>query len=260
MAVLTACGIGYFASLWRMRFEEEGIVQLLSQTGPISVEYTEPKFFGLIPGRVYSASLWANKSVPEEPFRELLRFSKLKSVDLSFSNVGPGHFQLSERNDSIEKLIPFCCRNFDDAALRLCATNFMSLTYLNLHGTELSDLGGTSLGKLKQLKWLNVNGTGIGDDTMKEVLSQCNELEKLVASETDIGNEIIGPLFSHPTLKYVDISNTNIGAEVLASAKPPTGIKHLTHWSKTPISPSARDRFKTAFPNVGITMGPVRRE
>lgn len=262
-SLVLSCGLafGYGGSVWRRHFHELKIVEALSDGKfGISVSSSKPQLFGLMPSRVTNVSLFGNKSIPVIPFRALLEFEKLESVNVSLSNVTTIHFNSASRNAAIRKIVAVRCRGFDNNSFDDCCSRFPALEFLDITDSSVSELGGVSVGRLKMLKTLNASGTEIGDETVTKLVANCLAIEEIDLAGTDIGNNSIRLLMTLPNLRTLDVSKTLINVESLMCESCPASLRHLTYWSRVPIERSLQKDVKEHFKNAQVTIGPVMRE
>lgn len=132
------------------------------------------------------------------------RFNKLKILSLgrcSFTDKGLSRLK---GLDDLEILKLDSCDSITGSGLP-ALTALPKLTKLTLTGTRLKPVGWTELGKLKQLKSLNVAGTEAHD---KDILQlSALDLEKLDLSRNPVTDKCFKAILSMKTLKHLRLFN-----------------------------------------------------
>lgn len=143
-------------------------------------------------------------SVKDHDLAGVDKFSKLKELDIGFSQIVDCSSLQSSRFPSLKSLVLSGCP-IQDASIRNLASLKDHLERLDLSWTKISDIGITTINlNLRNIKDLDLNRTNLSDSCLKD-LADLPFLEKLSLADT----RIIGKGFAR-SRKFECLSNLNL--------------------------------------------------
>lgn len=168
-------------------------------------------------------------SVSEADFTPIRRFKNLETLVLAESGL---------RDEQLTHVGPLS-----------------NLKWLNLARTEVTDIGVKHLEKLQRLEYLSLwDNPGISDRCAHSLL-ELRSLQILEIMETEIGDDTLRVLATHPSLVQLDVSKTWISDEGLAALAKSESLKWL-NVELTRVSQEGVDRLRRALPECRIETNP----
>ncbi len=137
------------------------------------------------------------------------------------------------------------------------ASNLVDITFFSKPGLNDKEFG--ALGKLpEQILWLNLAGTKIGTETIRQIAGLPN-LTRLHLERTGLKGEALNDLLKLPRLEYLNLNGNPVSVkdiEMLAGIK---SLKSLYIFD-TGISEDAINTLKSKYKKLKIESGPGQKQ
>lgn len=147
--------------------------------------------------------------------QEIPSLGYLENLNALNAPVTDEHLEPIGRTDSLLAL-NLTNTNVGDAGMAHL-TGLDNLVSLEIYGTDVTDKGLEAVGRLYTLKILNIGNTRVTGDLSQ--LLPLENLERLLAGNLELSDDVVATLVDLPNLRRLDIPNATISDEARAELR-----------------------------------------
>lgn len=197
--------------------------------------------------------------ITDEGLRQLDKLAALQSLDLGSTRINGSGLESLSGLAGLKHLYVDHCR-LTDAALPTVARHAPLETLVLSYNTLLTDRGLGALADLKELRRLDLAGTGV-TDTLADPIAKYEQLTRLDLSGTKVTDAMLSPLANHKHLEKLYLHSTRVTDGGVSGLSQVRTLKQLDV-GQTPVTQFAADQLVQAIPGLEVyvaTKGPERR-
>lgn len=195
--------------------------------------------------------------VTDSGLAQLQKLSALESLDLGSTRISGAGLENLAGLANLRQLYADHCRIMD-AALPTIARHARLETLVLSYNTLLTDRGLAALAELKQLRRLDLAGTGV-TDALAEQVGKYEQLTRLDLSGTKVSDGMLSPLANHKHLEKLYLHGTKVTDGGVSGLSQVRTLKQLDV-GQTQVTKSAGDQLTQAIPGLEVYVSTKRPE
>jgi len=195
--------------------------------------------------------------ITDEGLKQLDKLAALESLDLGSTRMNGSGLESLSGLAGLKHLYADHCR-LTDAALPAIARHTPLETLVLSYNTLLTDRGLAALADLKDLRRLELAGTGV-TDALADQIGKYEQLTRLDLSGTKVSDAMLSPLANHKHLERLYLHSTRVTDGGIGGLSQVRTLKQLDV-GQTPVTQSAADQLIQAIPGLEVYVATKRPE
>jgi len=192
----------------------------------------------------------------DKKVKDLAQSEKIKPVLLALQKTSEEDTQPDLPTATVDKADDDALRKLKDRGIVVVPvaqnSNYLLVNFITATGINDKDLS-LLLPVKKQLAWLKLTNTKVGDSAM-QVIAQCTNLVRLQLDFTNITDKGLSSLHSLTNLHSLNLVGTKVTAAGVSQLKDLTGIRYL-YLYQTNVDKSSWAILKKTFPKAIVDSG-----
>ena len=195
--------------------------------------------------------------ITDAGLEHLQKLAALETLDLGSTRVTGSGFNNLAGLANLKQLFVDHCR-VTDAALLVVARHAPLETVSLSYNMLLTDRGLAALAELKNLKRLDLAGTGV-TDALAEQIGKYEQLTRLDLSGTKVSDQLLSQLANQKHLEKLFLHGTRVTDGGVSSLSQVRTLKQLDV-GQTQVTQSAADQLKQSIPGLEVYVSTKRPE